>query len=309
MSSHPSLNVISIGAIHHDTIAHAETSIDPETSTPARFSSKPGGVATNIARTLVRLDVKTLLVGTVGEDAAADMLQRVLSGEGLDLRLVRRKGLSTGQYIAFHDPSGDLTAACVDDSILSKAPADLFDDVLKTLCAEKPGHTLWFLDANLPVDLLLRVTGLLTEHDENARLFANAVSNAKAHRLLPILDRLECLMLNRGEAAALLGTTLDTAIDTLASGLSRTGLQRFILTDGGNDVLLHENDGFQNFRPAAAQIVDVTGAGDALTAGTIAALARGYSYRDALPYGLSAAALTLQGTGALPVDLSWDAIQ
>ncbi|EAV45255.1 carbohydrate kinase [Roseibium aggregatum IAM 12614] len=304
VTSPHSSSVIAIGAIHYDTIAHASEPIRPETSTPSRLSAKPGGVATNIARALVRLDVRTHLVGTVGDDGPADMLSRQLHQEGLVLHVLARPGFATGQYLALHNPAGDLAAACVDDSVLSEAPEDLFDAIVEQLAAGASEETIWFLDANLPAAMLARLAGLARP----GRLIANAVSDAKAIRLRGVLDELDCLMLNRGEAATLTGLSREASSEDLAAALMQTGLKSFVLTSAAADVLVLEGGKLHRFAPLKTQIVDVTGAGDALTAGTVAALSKGYGLTEALPFGLSAAALTLRCTGALADELTWDAL-
>ncbi len=296
--------VIAIGAIHYDTIAHASETIRPETSTPARFAARPGGVATNLARSLSRLGVSVRLVGAIGDDGAARELSRQLTGEGLQLETVPRPGFATGQYLALHDPSGALAAACVDDRVLAEAPADLFDSLLARLTADMPSETLWFADANLPADMLRRLVARVRP----ARLIANAVSEAKAIRLKPLLADLDCLMLNRGEAVALTDLPRDTAAEDLASALVSAGLNRFVLTSGAEDVMVLEDGAVSRFQPRATRIIDVTGAGDALMAGTLAALARGRKLTAAMPFGLAAAALTLSSTGALADGLSWQAL-
>jgi len=305
VTSSPACPVVAIGAIHYDTIAHAREAIRPETSTPARLSAKPGGVATNLARSLVRLDVPVHLVGTVGDDGAAQMLSDRLTDEGICLATVPRAGFATGQYLALHDPSGALTAACVDDRVLSEAPPKLFDSIVAKLAATLPAETIWFVDANLPEAMLARIADRLGP----CRLMANAVSDAKAGRLEPLLPRLDCLMLNRGEAAALTGLARDTLPDTLADALAGTGLRHFVLTCGGDDVLVLDGGRINRLSPPKTKIVDVTGAGDALAAGTVAALARGLSLRQAVPFGLAAATHTLSSAGAFAETLSWDSLK
>jgi pseudouridine kinase len=305
VSTSPACPVVAIGAIHHDTIAHAREPIRPETSTPARLSARPGGVATNLARALARLDVPAWLVGALGDDGAAQALTRQLEDEGIRLAVRTRPGFVTGQYLALHEPSGALTAACVDDRVLAEAPPDLFDGIVEELLGTVPKETIWFVDANLPEAMLVRLGALLGSR----RLIANAVSDAKTTRLRPLLGELECLMLNRGEAAALTGLDRETTTEDLAAALAQTGLRRFVLTCGAADVLVLDQGAISRFTPTATGIVDVTGAGDALMAATIAALARGTTLGEAVPYGLAAAALTLASTGALAEGLSWDALQ
>ncbi len=297
--------MIAIGAIHLDTLAHAAETIRPETSTPARFTSKPGGVATNIARALVRLGVDTRLTGLLGDDGAAEQLLRQLEPEGVRLSLIRRQGFATGQYLALHDPDGTLAAACVDDRILSEAPSEILDDLLSELAMHATADTIWFLDANLPEPLLTRIAG----RKGPGLLVANAVSDAKAPRLRPLLGLLDCLFLNRGEAAAIAGLPQQSAMQDLAQALASAGLAGFVLTGGAEDVLVWHDSALSAFPTPTTEIIDVTGAGDALTAGTLAAIARGYSLPQAVPIGLSAAALTLRATGALAETLSWATLE
>ena len=297
--------VTAIGAIHHDTIAHALETVRPETSTPSTLELRPGGVATNVARSLGRLGIKTGLIGTVGDDGTASALLQKLEHEGIETSTVARPGFTTGQYIAFHDPDGTLAAACVDDRVLSHAPADLFDQLIEARRRALPDGSIWFLDANLPEPVLARVLDAIG----NEVIVANAVSDAKANRLTPHLARLDCLMLNRGEAVAITKLGPQTSTDDLASALQETGLARFVLTAGAGDVLVLDEGKITRVPVLPAHIVDVTGAGDALTAGTLAAMARGMSFRDAVPFGLRAAALTLQSTGALADALSWQALE
>jgi pseudouridine kinase len=297
------LPVLCTGAIHYDTLAHASEAYRPETSTPAKLTAKPGGVATNIARTLVRLDIPTGLAGAIGADGAGASLSEQLTADGIELYTLERTGFSTGQYIAFHNPDGSLAAASVDDRVLSEAPPDLFDPVFDALPASlKTG--LWFIDANLPDQLLKSVSDRAPE----GRLVANAVSNAKATRLLPLLPKLHCLMLNRGEALAMTGKSTETSSEDLLRDLQYLGAKRVVLTNGKSDVLVLNEEAITAHKTLATQIVDVTGAGDALTAGTIAGLCRGYHLNDAVPLGLRAAAITLKSTGALAEGLSWDAL-
>ncbi len=303
MARTSSLPVICIGAIHCDTIAHGSEVYRAETSTPANLSAKPGGVATNIARTLARLDAEVTLLGAIGTDGVGTSLASQLVSEGIQLKVSQRQGYTTGQYIAFHNPDGTLAAATVDDKVLSEAPSDLFNPIWPELePALSEGY--WFLDANLPQNLMTEVVS----HAPKDRLIANAVSNAKAPRLKPFLPEIGCLMLNRGEALALTGARPDTAGENLVALLQKLGSQCLVLTSGKNDILALENGEVLRIPTPKARIVDVTGAGDALCAGMIAALSRGYDFKHAITIGLKASALTLESTGAVSKDMSWSAL-
>ncbi|GGE84611.1 kinase [Stappia taiwanensis] len=304
-SGRPSIALI--GAIHLDTIAHAAVPIRRETSTPARFVSRPGGVATNVARALARLDIACALAGVVGDDAAGAQLCTELAAQGLDMSAVRRlQGRATGRYLALHDPDGSLAAAVVDGEITETLPAEAFTP-LPTVLTEA---TVWFLDTNLPPATLTR---LAQDAGGRRRLVADAVSQAKAPRLAAILPRLDLLFCNRAEAAALLALDTcpsadDLAADDLAAALLERGVAACCVSDGGAPLTLADNTGIRRLDVPHVTVRDVTGAGDALIAGTLAGLHHDRSLDAAARAGLAAAALTLSAEGAAPDSLNWRAI-
>lgn len=296
--------VLCIGAVHWDSLARARRPIAPDTSTPSDIIQAPGGVATNVARALIRLGVPTTLCGVVGDDMPGRSLKEQLDREGLSLRLLERKGKATGQYLALHDPDGALVAACVDDAILGEAPAETFRSELALLAAEMPAHALWFADANLPPDILIAVADEVPE----GHLAADAVSVAKVGRLTGILSRLRLLFANRAEAAELADCPGPSPLTEIAARLHDRGVSEVIITDGTGQALASGGTAVREYAPKPATVRDVTGAGDALIAGTLAALARGEDLFDAVPVGLAAAHLTVQSAGAVSAELSWSVV-
>ncbi|MCA1299960.1 PfkB family carbohydrate kinase [Stappia indica] len=298
----PAPSIALIGAIHLDTIAHAAVPIRRETSTPARFVSRPGGVATNVARALAKLDIACALAGVVGDDAAGAQLCAELSAQGLDMSAVRRlQGRATGRYLALHDPDGALAAAVVDGEITEALPAKAFTP-LPTVLIEA---AVWFLDTNLPPATLAR---LAKDAGPRRRLAADAVSCAKAPRLAAILPRLDLLFCNRAEAAALLAIETLPPADDLAAALVERGVSACCVSDGNAPLTLADNTGIRRLDVPHVAVRDVTGAGDALIAGTLAGLHHGRTLDAAARAGLAAAALTLSAEGAAPDSLNWRAI-
>lgn len=297
--------IICIGAVHLDHIAHADRPIRKETSTPARLVQKPGGVATNIARALAALGQPVVLAGFVGDDTAGKILTAQLRAEGLGLALVERIGQATGQYLALHDPDGSLPAACVDDRILAEAPTEEIDRLGTLLATDRAHDCRWFLDANLPAPALER----LVARDPARWLAFDAVSVAKAERLRPFLPAADLIFANRQEATVLTGLDRDAPQARLAADLVALGTGAAVVTDGAAPVAVSSaGEGVAMIVPPVIEIRDVTGAGDALIAGTLAALCRGYDLTAAVRNGVLAAGLALGETGAVPETLTWDAI-
>jgi len=303
-SSRPAGPVLCIGAVHWDSLARARRPIAADTSTPSDIRQAPGGVAANVARALVRLGVPATLCGVVGDDVPGRALSEQLGREGISLRLWERKGMVTGQYLALHDPDGSLVAASVDDRILAEAPLETFEAELTSLATETPANALWFADANLPAGILTSVA----RHAPPGRLAADAVSVAKAERLAGILGQIRFLFANRAEAAILAGCPRTAPLRDIAGRLHGMGVSAVIVTDGTAPVLASDGTGARQYRPETVTIRDVTGAGDALIAGTLAGLARGYGLFEAVPCGMAAARLTVQTAGAVSEELSWPAL-
>ena len=288
------------GAIHLDLIAHAKEPIQRETSTPSTMRGMPGGVATNVARGLAKLGVPVALNGALGDDGDGAALRSILGREGLNLFGVRTLPLPTGRYVALHDPDGSLAAAVVDTDITDSLNATLARDL--SPAARAAG--LWFIEANLPQAVL----EALAQASGDRLLVADAVSNAKAARLRPILPRLDILFVNRGEAARLTGHDPDAPQEELGSALHAFGTKSVVITAGAKP-LFWSKGGTRGFlTPPPAMVHDVTGAGDALMAGTLAGIARGLPLPESLEKGLAAAAMTLAVTGAVAAGLSWAAL-
>ncbi|WP_417689812.1 PfkB family carbohydrate kinase [Roseibium sp.] len=292
--------VTAFGAVHWDTIAHAGRVIRRETSTPAELSQKPGGVATNVARALVRLGITTGLNGVIGNDPAGRVVRDLLRDEGITTNLLAREGFSTGQYLALHDPDGSLAAACINDLVLTTADPAFFNEAV----GKADRNALWFVDANLPGEVLTAIA----DQAPAGQLVADAVSIAKAQRLSAILPKISLLILNRAEAASIAGAGEDTPPAELASKLHANGVSAVVVTDGANPVHIRSDELNCALQPPSADIIDVTGAGDALIAGTLCALAHGHDLRSSVGAGLQAARLTLGSPGAVADTLCWDSI-
>ncbi|WP_150525570.1 PfkB family carbohydrate kinase [Roseibium sediminis] len=292
------------GAVHLDTLVHALIPLSADTSTPASFDESLGGVATNVATGLAKLAVPTHLFGAVGNDTAAETVKAMLATTQVHPHLSPLAGSATGRYSAFHQPDGTLALACVESRILEDAGPELVETWLAdTPASDRPG--IWFADANLPERLLER----LADRKAGNLLAVDAVSRAKAPRLKSILAHCDLVFLNRSEASTLTGQPDETAPEELAEALHRMGARSIVLTLGSNGLLWSRGPSDLGLvAPLPVKLVDVTGAGDALIAGTLAGLAHSLPLEQAVLCGRKAAQLTLQSTGATAARLDWTSI-
>ena len=282
----PSITVV--GACHIDRKARAAAPFVEGASNPVALRSWPGGVARNVAENLVRLGATAALVSRLGADAEGSALRGSLDGLGVDTAGVT---LSEAAPTAFHlialQPDGEMLVAVADMRI--------YDEITPALLERLPA-ALWqadavFADCNLPAATLAFLAGRCAGR---RRFAVNGVSPAKALRLRPHLAACDLVFVNRHEAAALLDRPVE-GLDPAAAAakLQAEGAGEVVMTLGGAGLCIAaEGEPFMlgSFK---ADLVDITGAGDALAAAYLDARLRGLDAGTAGRRALAAAALTV----------------
>jgi pseudouridine kinase len=271
------------------------------TSLCGRAVTRFGGVARNVAHNLVRLGVATSLISLTGDDDDGRALLRELERDGVDARGVRAvRGAATAQYVAVIDPRGALVLEIADMTIFARfGPDDL------ARAWPSMAQAAWIVaDTNLRPDVI----EALAQRRSGAGygLALDAVSVPKAASLPAQLGGVDVLFLNEAEAATYLAVhgTVPEGSAARALAVRARGAGAVVLTRGAADVLV-ARDGITAI-PAfpARTIVDVTGAGDALLAATIARLLAGDDLVAAVRSGARAAALTIETDATVRADLS-----
>jgi pseudouridine kinase len=245
------------------------------TSNPASARIMAGGVGRNIAVNLALLGVPVRLLGAVGADPLGEFVIARTAAAGVDVRMTRVDA-ATGLYIALLEPDGDLDTAVSAMEALSLLDAEWFA-VNSTLVRDSG---IVVVDANLPKDVLELV--VRTANGEGIPVVADPVSVDKAPRVAGIRGHLHVVTPNRAEAEVLQrAQTLE-----VEHTVETRGADGALWTSHGSGESTHVPA-----RPAT--VVDVTGAGDALAAGLVAALHRGRTMDDALVFATEIAALVV----------------
>jgi pseudouridine kinase len=280
-------SIVCIGGAAVDRKYRAFETVRAGTSNPVRGETGFGGVARNVAENLVRLGKAAALVSLVGNDEAGRALKDHLDRASVDTAgLAAIKGEHTAEYAAVLDPDGSLAVAFADMAIFEAMTPDWLEPLTPRL---KKVDWL-FVDCNLPAETLRAVIKFARRSE--CRLAVDAVSVAKSARLPKDLTGIDLLFVNCDEAAALLGGD-DHAPENAVRRLLERGPVHVVLMRGADGCLAGGPDGLQSVPAPAAEILDVTGAGDAMVAGTLSALVGGGMIADALEAGSRAAAATL----------------
>ena len=249
-----------------------------------------GGKGANQAIAAARAGAGVFFLSCVGEDAIAAEVRKELSANGLDLSgLNTIEDTDTGTAMIFVDERGE---NCI--GVAGGANAHLTPDVLARHAHAIKSADILLLQMEIP---LATVEAAARCHD---RVILNPAPAQKLSKAL--LDEVSILTPNKMELAQVTGTNIDdeNALKSAAQSLLAQGPETVLVTLGEAGVLVvtpQETYRLQAFRVEA---VDTTAAGDVFNGALAVALAGGASLREATEFGMAAAALSVQKSGAIP---------
>ncbi|MDO9455416.1 PfkB family carbohydrate kinase [Nocardioides sp.] len=272
--------VVVVGGANVDVVARPLARAEPASSNPGTVTVTAGGVARNIAEVLVRLGTPTSLVSAVGGDQHGDLVVEVSSEAGIDLTHVRQVDGATGAYVALLDVGGELVGGVSDMTDCDLRPDDLDADLLA-------GADLVVLDGNLSPETL----GAALDLAGTVPVALDPVSVPKAARIREVLGGRRLFLVSAG--AAELAALGDVAAEMV---WERRGPEGSTLT-GPDEAVDHPALFVEN-------VVDVTGAGDAMLGAFLHAWLGGATGAEAAAYGHAAAALTVASAHTVRPDLT-----
>jgi pseudouridine kinase len=281
------VGIICIGGAAVDRKYRAFNPVRSGTSNPVRGERSFGGVARNVAENLARLGCPVALLSCIGADESGRSLSSHLHSAGVDpAGLIVVDEARTAEYSAVLEPDGSLAIAFADMEVLDH----LTPERLQSLRPSLERADWLFADCNLPPASLAFIVEMAC--GSRCRLAVDAVSVAKSKRLPADLSGVDLLFLNLDEAGALLGAEF-TEPKAAAGRLLERGAARIVLTLGADGCLGADADNIRQMPAELTDIVDVTGAGDAMVAGVLSTLSVGGSFQDAIAAGTKAAAATI----------------
>jgi len=257
------------------------------TSNPADCTITQGGVVRNIAENLAGLDNSVSLLSVVGDDEAGGQLLSHARSKGIDVSQVSvLKGFATAEYVAIFDDQHELALGLANMDILDQITPDLIQKSESFIAASD-----WvIIDCNLPAASIAFILEMKSRC--HFQLAIETVSISKAKRLPDDLSMVDILFTNPAEAQAILGQSMP--IHDLSAGLRARGARGAVITNGAHGHLVDVGEDIFDSPALAQNVVNVSGAGDALVAGFISALRAGESLRSASCMGAAAAALTVE---------------
>jgi pseudouridine kinase len=301
--------VVVVGGANVDHKVRSLAPVTRHTSNPGRSHTSPGGVGRNIAENLARLGTPTHLIAAIGHDPAGERLLRDTQAAGVRTGHVHLSVHPTGTYTAVLDADGGLLVAIADMTATDElSPADLHH--ARELVA---GAGMLVLDGNLSTATLDYVCDLAKAAD--VPVVIDPVSVPKAALLGPgiVPERPHFAVTpNRDELQALVDLPVGTDEEILSAAavLHDRGVRHVWVRLGPRGSLLSSSGQGHTFLPAPpTDVLDVTGAGDAMLAAFVHAILRGAEPVEAARFGHAAAALTVASTATVRPDLTAGLVQ
>jgi sugar/nucleoside kinase (ribokinase family) len=287
MSADTVSQIIAIGGANIDIKAKANGELIAGTSNPGTVSFAPGGVARNVAHNLARLEIPVALISAMGTDAFSDSLIAETEAAGVDCSMVQRIRGEASSYVAILDGKGEMAMA-----VNAMAAMDaLTPETLAIHNNRLAAARFIFADCNLPRESLSWLIRFA------AKLIIDPVSIAKAAKVHALSGHgIFALTCNRGQAAYLAGLVVNGIDDAIEASrvLHAQGFERVVLTLGPDGAVASQKGGnVAHVKPCTSGACDVTGAGDAVTAGLIFGLAEGRDLIAATGLGQAAASLAI----------------
>lgn len=282
------------GGINVDVKWRALAHFEEGASSFGEKSEYFGGVARNIAECLARLSIPCSLISRVGNDEAGRCSIAHLKNLLIDVDSISISDqFHTAQYCAFFHSSGELNTALIDMRVTDEITADM---ILSTVIAQKDA-IVHVIDTDLSANVLHAIA-----EQVNTKIWACVTSVTTANRLSNLLNRTDALFVNRHELAALVKENYSFS-DAINYCLDQ-GAKNLIITLGADGVYFASSDQRFHVPASLASVVDVTGAGDAVVATTLAAYLNQLPFHDGLIFGMEAARLTLETKESVSPQLS-----
>ena len=270
--------------------AEGEDCLSPE------LSFQCGGVGLNAAMALARLGCATRLVSSVGTDWFGDLILGRAAREGIDVSEVQRSPQAmTGLMFITISPNGQRTffgsrGACAELRVTERLPAWLSG----VTAVEVAGYAFLTQSSAECADRL--IAEARKREIPVALDVGIGPSREVPGKIMQRASAVNTLFANVTEAEALTG---QSNAEGSFSTLEQAGARAVVLKLGAEGCLIRDGGELCHVPAFAVRVVDTTGAGDAFTAGFLAAQHWGWSARECALFAnaCGAAATTTLGAG------------
>ena len=258
-----------------------------------------GGAPANFAYAAGALGLPSLLVSAVGEDALGRKARRLLEEKGLPA-LLPSVPRATGRVEVALSAAGVPSYAFAPCPAYEAVPwtAELEAIAARTAVVSFGTLAQWGRVSRETVQAFLRAMpeGSLRVYDVNLR--GHFYNEEIVRESIGMADAVKCNEDELPVLAAYAGCAAEPA--AYAAFLRREGVRYFLYTEGERQSSVFQDGEVSVLATPMVEVADTVGAGDAFTAGLVAALVRGAPLRKAHAFAAELAAYVCTCEGAMP---------
>jgi pseudouridine kinase len=289
--------IIVIGGANIDIIGRSLNDLVLHDSNMGLIHMSFGGVGRNIAENAARLDQEVYLVSIFSQDSLGDMLMKRCQSLNINCDFSRVMDAPSSTYLAILDQSNDMHVAIADMRLLDYMTTTDIDKIIPLI---KPDD-ICVLDTNLKPELI----EYCMDHID-AMIALDPISTHKAEKVKNLLAKLDIFKPNQYEAAALCGFPLDdeAAIIKALHYFADQGIGQILISCQAKGVYGYDHHTILHYWLDQVDIVNATGAGDALFGAYLSYTCMGYTFSQALEYAILASVVNLRSEETVALDLS-----
>lgn len=263
--------ILVFGASVVDIVGFTNVSYIPLNSNPGCVKISYGGVCRNIAENMARIGMNTKFISILGNDETGRGMLEHSRKMGYDMEdsLITQNG-GTPTYMAVLNECGEMVSAVVDMKSTNELSYAFIDE--KADIIENAEYVI--VDTDNPQKLEY----LLKNYHKKTRFILDPVSAAKAKEVKHLIKYFHTIKPNRYEAEQLADRALknDEALLEAADIFHAQGVQNVFISMDADGIFYSDQRNQGKIKANSADVINVTGAGDAFVAGL------GYGFMNTL---------------------------
>ena len=279
------MGIVVFGAVFVDIKGYPIDQFIPQGRNVGRIIQVHGGVSRNVVEDIANLELLPTYVSVVDDTGIGKDVVEKLKRHKVNTDYIVETPDGLGTWLAIFDNNGDVAASISKRPDLSKINEvlDKYGDKIISECDSV------VVEIDMEEDLLKRIFELSEKY--NKRIFAVVSNMSIAMERRDLLSRVSCLVCNEQEAELLFSEEYDLSDiwhleQVLIQKVEQAELKSMVVTLGERGAVYASRDGEHGFcPPLKTDVIDTTGAGDAIFAGIAVGLTYGKSLKEACNIG------------------------
>ncbi len=298
--------IVGIGAANVDVYGKSRIRIRTHYDHPADIRTSIGGVMHNIITDYVKLGGSSRLITAYSDDSYGKMISEDCKNSGIDIAdSLFIKNRSSGIFMQVQDENNDMYLAICDMSILEAMTPEFIQSKNHILLGSK----LVVIDPSLPEDTIAKIISICKD---KVKLYIDPISDNYALKIKEYVGDFDLIKPNLSELQNLCGRKLrnEEEIVEACRELIGKGLKKIVVSRGKDGLIYADKDQVIKRRfTEEKQMVNASGAGDALMSALIYGEVNGLSIDDTIDYGLAAGIAAIRSEKTINDNFSIDLLE